>query len=702
MKTDDEHNLGCIVIAAAISAMVAQLVFIREYLALLGGNEFVIALILFNWLLLGALGAYSARNRAARPPYTVNRILILALLICALAIVELPLIRLLRQYLFVPGSDVGFYQTIAFTLFTMAPYGFLSGYFLPVTLFSIRRQQAGYPGASIYILNNIGDLIGGLFFSAALVFFCSPIQALVIGALPLLLCVGRVQIRRKNHVTGICLAMVVILCGISLFVEKTTLTTTPGELVFYQESRYGRITVMRNQDQFSLFTDGIPAMSSQTIADAEEAVHYPLSQRQHIDRVLLISAREGMIRQLGKHHPAHIDYVERDPQLPPVLFQFGLLDNADAVNVINQDARQYLEGTHQRYDAILVNFTTFQTFQSNRFFTEGFFKLARRKLTDHGVLAMSIDGYDAYVDDVMQRTLSVLYQTAAACFKHVLILPGQRTFFICSQLPLSDDIPARLNQKNIQTEYIEPYFDGIVSRQRIDALRRLLDSTALRNRDDRPVLVQLSFMQWFSRFHSSPVIFILVVGIIAGLYLKQIDAPRWILFTTGWTAMSVEILIIFLFQIYFGSIYFHIGALVTVFLAGFLPGALLGLRCNRLYKNQIIATDVMLISSMLIFGMVLIFEIHVPRTVFFITAFIFAAICGFQFPPALFYAGDGNRTAAGSISADLMGAALGVLVTSVIIIPYAGLQQAVLFLIAVKFSSLFVACRMPLSNHIAL
>jgi len=696
---NDEHDLGRLIIAAAISAMVAQLVFIREYLTLLGGNEFVIALILFNWLLLGSIGAYAARNRAARPPYAVNRIVVLALLVCALAVVEIPLIRLLRRHLFLVGSEIGFYQTTLFTLLTMAPYGLLSGYFLPITLFSMRRQQIGYPGAGVYVLNNIGDLIGGLLFSLALVFFCSPIQALVVGALPLLFCVGQQQMRQTNYATTGFLLLVAILCGVSLFFENATLALSPGELVFSQESRYGRIAIMRNQDQFTLFTDGMPALCSQTIADAEEAVHYPLSQRQRIDRVLLISAREGMIRQLRKHQPAHIDYVERDPQLPPVLFQFGLIDYAASITVVNQDARQYLAQTSRQYDAVLVNIPAPQTFQANRYFTESFFKLARVKLTDQGVLALSIDGYDAYVDDVMRRIISVLYQTAASAFTHVLTIPGQRTFFLCSQQPLFDDIPERLRRKQIQTDYIDPYFHGIISRQRIDSLNQLIDSTAPRNRDDRPVLVQLAFTQWFSRFHSSPVVFMLVIAIITGIYLKQIDAPRWVLFTTGWSAMSAEIIMIFLFQIYFGSIYFYIGALVSVFLAGFLPGALLGLRCNQSYKHQIIVTDMMLIVSIFIFLLVLAFEVHVPRLGFFTAAFFFAAICGFQFPPALFYAGDGNRAAAGSISADLMGAALGVLITSVIIIPYAGLQQAVLFLIVIKTFSLFVAWRMPAANY---
>jgi len=41
-----------VVIATGISSVVTQLLIIREFLAQFQGNEFVIALILFNWLIL--------------------------------------------------------------------------------------------------------------------------------------------------------------------------------------------------------------------------------------------------------------------------------------------------------------------------------------------------------------------------------------------------------------------------------------------------------------------------------------------------------------------------------------------------------------------------------------------------------------------------------------------------------------------------
>jgi spermidine synthase len=62
--------------------------------------------------------------------------------------------------------------------------------------------------------------------------------------------------------------------------------------------------------------------------------------------------------------------------------------------------------------------------------------------------------------------------------------------------------------------------------------------------------------------------------------------------------MGSEILIIFAFQIFYGYIYFQIGLIITVFLAGLLPGALLGDRLREGGKQILMLTDGLLIALM--------------------------------------------------------------------------------------------------------
>ena len=61
MKNTDHRAIIRVVVATGISSVVTQLLTIREFLTQFQGNEIVIALILFNWLILGGLGTLLAR-----------------------------------------------------------------------------------------------------------------------------------------------------------------------------------------------------------------------------------------------------------------------------------------------------------------------------------------------------------------------------------------------------------------------------------------------------------------------------------------------------------------------------------------------------------------------------------------------------------------------------------------------------------------
>ena len=75
MKRKNERAITRVVIATGISSVVTQLLIIREFLSQFQGNEFVIALILFNWLILGGVGTIMARWVTRRFwKATVNRL----------------------------------------------------------------------------------------------------------------------------------------------------------------------------------------------------------------------------------------------------------------------------------------------------------------------------------------------------------------------------------------------------------------------------------------------------------------------------------------------------------------------------------------------------------------------------------------------------------------------------------------------------
>ncbi len=683
------------VIATGISSVVTQLLIIREFLAQFQGNEFIIALILFNWLVLGGIGTILARW-VIRDLWvaTANRLGWLSLILAGMPAVQILAIRFLRDVFFIHGSSVGFYPTLSYSFLIMAPYCLMIGFVLPYSLFVIRAEKPDYPGARIYIIDNLGDVSGGALFSFALVFLVTPLKAVFLANLPLLLTAFLLLYRNffRSRIAiylGAGMTFIILIAGI--FLEPASLFQPSGKLVYYKESRYGRIEVRKDQEQFTLFVGGVPLFGTQNLSMAEETIHYPLAQLPRVQNILLISAEGGMMTELEKYRPASIDYVELDPKVAEVEFRFKMIKKIPGLKVINQDGRAYLADSNKIYDAIIVNLSEPDTYQINRFFTDRFFDLARRHLARHGVLSFAMKGFENYLAEPQRQKLSSLYNTVNDYFKHVLLLPGQKIFFLCSSQPLNTDIPALLARKNIPTRYIKGYYYGNLTQERIERLNALIDPLTPKNRDDYPQLMRLMFQQWFAKFSTSPTGFIAILAVVCMVYLIRISAEEFVLFSTGFTVMGSELLVIFAFQIFFGYIYFQIGLIVTVFLAGLLPGAWFGHRFRYRSKQTLAFADGLLI---LLMGMLIVAlrqgSYGLPVSFFLFYGFVVSLICGFQFPVALYLRGGDAPAVTQTFSADLIGAAFGTLMTSVVLIPYFGIIRTVAGLIGLKLLSIMI------------
>jgi spermidine synthase len=302
-----------------------------------------------------------------------------------------------------------------------------------------------------------------------------------------------------------------------------------------------------------------------------------------------------------------------------------------------------------------------------------------------------MQGFDNYLAEPQRQKLSSLYNTLKLYFKHILMLPGQKVFFLCSQRPLITDIPAALLHNGIPSAYINGFYYGNLTRERIDRLNARMDPTTPINVDTSPYLMRLMFSQWFAKFQTSPIVFFLVLSVLSAIYLFRITREEFVLFSTGCMTMGSEILVIFAFQIYFGYIYLQIGIIITIFLAGLLPGAWLGNRLHRQGKALLVLTDGLLIVFLAVFILSIdSFADRLPVPFYLIFGFVVSLTCGFQFPLVLYLKGSDNAAVTRTFSADLIGAAAGTLFTSVVLIPYAGILWTTAGLIGLKLISLLM------------
>ena len=213
--------------------------------------------------------------------------------------------------------------------------------------------------------------------------------------------------------------------------------------------------------------------------------------------------------------------------------------------------------------------------------------------------------------------------------------------------------------------------------------------------DFEPRVMQFVFQEWFMKHGSSPRVFLMVFAGLVILYLISLRKEEYVLFSTGLATMGVEMLVIFTFQVIYGYIYLRIGAIVTAFLLGLLPGAWMGNLHKKKKPANLLWSEFILLGLLLMFLIwINFFRVELHPFHFLAYCFVFSFFCGYQFPLATRMIGERESPAAGCLAADLSGAAVGTLVTGTILIPLWGIQWAIIFLILVKISSNMVTLTM--------
>lgn len=681
------------VIGTGISSVTTQLITVREIISQFHGNEITISLVLFSWLMVAGMGSLAAKPAKGT---SLQGYAILCVAVAIWPLLQVLAIRGFRDLVFTHGSSPGFYSCFLYILAAVSPYCLLSGFALPYAQKVVQSHEGPYTTGELYVTDNIGDVMGGGLFSFVLVYWFRPFEIIAISS-ALLIFIGLVLLakfgRKLLTLIGIIPCIMFFALSLNTGFEIQSLESQYGDIIRYLESPYGKIVVTKEEGQLTFWESGTPLYSNQNVISSEEKVHFPLCQLNEVGNVLLISGGLGQtLEELAKHDPSHVDYVELDPHLTKTAVELEVLKKRGCVEIINTDGRRYVKETKKKYDAIIVDLPDPDTFQINRFFTHEFFSLSKKALTRKGVLSLHMDYAPNYISEIRAKKLSILYNTAKSNFQNVMVLPGEEAYFLCRDGRLFSDVPKRLRSKGITTSYIEGFFYGNVTQDRIKNMKDALGKSDLRNTDFRPELMGLVFKEWFMKYGSSPTLFFVVISALSAAYILFIRKEEYLLLSTGFVAMGAEMVVALTFQVIYGYIYLQIGAIITAFLLGLLPGALMGdLWGGRDFLRIMVSEGLLMVLLALFLMWTAAFPVFEPPTwLFLVYCFLFSVVCGFQFPVAARIIGEKKSPAAGCLSADLTGASLGTLTMGTIVVPLWGIQWAVISLILVKISSSMV------------
>ena len=705
-----------------VSAVMTQLVLMRELLGAFSGNELVFGISLGSWLLLTGAGTWLGRS-SARLKDPAEALIVGLVLVAVIPLGQVIAVRVLRDVVFLRGAAVGVAGTVLGSLALLLPFCLVSGALLTLACALLDRGAAPREGASaigrVYVADSLGSIGGGILFSFVLVPWLDHFALLCFPAtLNLLLAIALAGHFRRRLLLA---STVIVAAGLVLHValinadEVTTAIQHWGQAtVFRANSPYGRLVVTDDSGQLTFYENGVPVISTHNIDQIEETVHYAMSQRPDARQVLLLGGGvAGTAREILRYGVDEVTYVEIDPLIIAAGRRFLPENLGDArIRTVGTDGRRFVQRTDKHYDVVIVDVPDPSTSQLNRYYTAEFYAEVRRILTPGGVLAFALGHYENYVSPELARLLASAHRTLRQSFAQVRMIPGGRVFFLASDGPLFLDIAARLEQRGLVTRLVNRhYLDAMLAPDRLADLDRAVAQPADINTDFSPALYYYYLRHWLSQFTVRTGFLGGVLLVLLAAYLLRLRAVPRVIFAAGFAAAALEVVLLLGFQVLYGSLYRQVGLVVTAFMAGLAVGAW---RANRRLDRGATAgfspVRLLLLLSCAIAGLAALLPALLPQLgrldvltgsalagqgVVLLLTFFLAALVGGQFPLAgATGSGGAAATAARLYSADLAGAALGALLVSTLLIPLLGVTTVCLLTAALNLAAAAIAWRM--------
>jgi spermidine synthase len=710
------------------TSTIAQIVLMRELVATFYGNELLFGLVLAAWLAWVAVGSWGLARLAVRPRLGRGIFAVGLVLAGILLPGQITLVRNARTLLGVtPGAFVEFIPMVGAVVLILAPLCVLTGFLF--TLGARFMVEAGQTAGQAYVWEGAGAVVGGALFSFLLIRWLDPYQtALLVTAVNLAAAIFlHVRLLNASLVTLIILLIGSFFGGRAL--HQVTLRWQWPDLAFAADSPYGRLIIQARESQRAFFENGLLAFETQGTFP-EEVAHFPLLAHPDPGHVLLIGGGvAGDLREILKHPIASVTYVELDPllikaaQIHLAPQDAAVLDDPRARLIFN-DGRLYVKqvsdtrrisnlpisqsfGSAQdkssnppisQFDVIILDLPEPSTGALNRFYTQEFFAEVQAILKPGGIFSLGLPSAENYWSPELARRNSSIYHTLRTVFPEIVVLPGEHNFFLASDTPLETHpatLAERLARRNIANRWVTPeYINYVFTTDRFAGVQQQLSATTgvRLNRDLAPISYYYDLALWLSRFYpnlrsvfertslanlwwvATPLVIVVVLTrwqrgwavpvVIAGIGLAQ---------------MTLELVILFAFQVLHGYVYAEVSLIVTTFMAGLAVGATasnqLVLRKMNV-KQSLLAVQVAIIIYSGLLSLILRLPIPAPALVFPLLALLAGLLTGMAFPLAVaLMRGNAGRVAGMLYGADLAGGCLGALLGVALFIPVLGIPQ---------------------------
>jgi len=528
-------------------------------------------------------------------------------------------------------------------------------------------------------------------------------------------------------------------------VPATADGAAPVRLAAAADTRYQNLVVTESAGQYALYGDGKVVCTFPDPAQYEIDVHSAMAQQPDARRILVLGGNVfSEIPEFLRHGVERVTLVDLDPGTGRLMAEllperYGSITRDSRLELIHEDPWRYVVRCTNTFDLVYMNAPPPLSMAMSRFWTMEFFNAVRSCMAVNGVFCTSLRSSERLASHAAPMAASVRLAMMAA-FPVVKCTAGDPIRFFAGgrEAGITLDrqtLYERAAGKDPGTTFFRPeYFlgaDEISPARMQQSIDRMESAVVGPNSTLNPVALFHGLLLW-GQVNRSPFERVLAMlsrvrsAVLAGLlfaagaamllvYRQKERLPgvppgavgnMALIGTTGFAAIAVEVILLFLMQSIYGYVYSMIGLVVALFMGAMAAGACLGRRIAE--RSTRITSVALIVTETLIAAVACLTPVWATwagssrcstpcmgESVVFVMMAVLGVSSGVEFPLVLRRSGvlqaNPVRNAASAEAADNVGAALGSLVTGVLVVPVYGIVAACILVAGLKLWGTAVA-----------
>ncbi len=733
---------GLLIFSYGLFTIAAQTLVFREFISTFEDSDITVGIFFgswFLWIALGALLVYRKKNFAQKLLGNIEFLFLCYLPAFVLQVVLIINVRQLAgitSYTLLSIKDI-----LLLSMVVNAPVSIITGMLFPTACRWV-QQDKELAVSRVYIIEAAGSFLGGLGVTILLascetfakIFY---ILAFVVSFSAFIAhLAGRIKAKEQN------IAKAVITCAVYFLIPlcfsvclifnvdipvMRYMQTVKWAKLLPKDSFIGSFQTAQAEYLYGIYhNQWVVVRQGSTVEAIPDEVAtgriaaISLCQNPQAERILVVGSGLGLcyeflkLPQIEQVTWSHFDseYVTLVERFIP--HQYKISDKR--LSLPPDDVRRLLEKQKKYYDIVILNLPDATSSVLNRCYTLEFYQQVKDSLRPDGVFAVRVTGGENIMGTELINLGASTKMTLEKVFSKLVLTPGDETWFIVSDSNGFTGRPGILQDRFAKINGAGRVFtpQGLLSIYLPDRAKAALEKYSaadlpiglLINRDSRPLanLYSLLFAAKQSGVSlaklvrqltlAGPIVFFLPLLVFAFLRVVYIfRSPKqgrassfdssFLVFSGGMVGIGVVIVLMYLYQTRFGSLYLHIGIISSVFMVGLTIGALLisYFSTSDTSGRMSVAGEVLLIivilANILLLASIAFYPDNGWSHPAFAAAFILCGIClGCYFPLAarLLARSDFETGQAGSKleTADHIGACAGGLVTGLALVPVLG------------------------------